>query len=85
MATNYENDAVAWANEQAAMLRAGKFSDLDIEHLVDEIGSVGRSEQRHVASFMATLAANLLKWQYQCGRRSPARRRVIRELRRLPA
>ena len=35
--TSYEKDVVAWANEQAALLRAGKFSALDIEHIADEI------------------------------------------------
>ncbi|MER2473122.1 DUF29 family protein, partial [Photorhabdus laumondii] len=28
--TRYETDVVAWANEQAALLRAGKFSEIDI-------------------------------------------------------
>jgi hypothetical protein len=85
MGTNYETDVVAWAIEQAAMLRAGKFSALDIEHIAEEIESVGRSEQRHFASDMAVLVANLIRWKYQSGRRSPARRRVIRELRRILA
>jgi hypothetical protein len=83
MGTNYETDVVAWASEQAALLRAGKLSALDIEHIADEIESVGRSEQRHLASDIAELVANLIKWKYQSGRRSPARRRVIRELRRI--
>ncbi|PMS37426.1 uncharacterized protein DUF29 [Trinickia symbiotica] len=83
MGTNYEKDVVAWANEQAALLRAQKFSALDIEHIAEEIESVGRSEQRDFANHLALLVANLLKWQYQCGRRSSARRRVIEELRRL--
>lgn len=85
MGTHYETDVVAWANEQAAMLRAGKFSALDIEHIAEEIESVGRSEQRHLASDMAVLVANLIRWKYQSGRRSPARRRVIGELRRILA
>ncbi len=28
--TRYETDVVAWANEQAALLRAGKLSEIDI-------------------------------------------------------
>jgi hypothetical protein len=70
MGASYELDVVAWANEQAALLRAGKFSDIDIEHIADEIEAVGKSEQRELASRMAELLAQLLKWQYQpetCG------------------
>jgi hypothetical protein len=83
MGTDYDTDVVAWANEQAALLRAGKFSALDIEHIADEIESVGRSEQRDLADNVALLVSSVLKWHYQPGRRSSARRRVIRELRRI--
>jgi hypothetical protein len=43
VSTTYETDIVAWANEQAALLRAGKLSQLDIEHIADEVEDVGRS------------------------------------------
>jgi hypothetical protein len=29
---NYNGDIIAWANEQARLLRAGQFDALDIEH-----------------------------------------------------
>lgn len=69
MGTSYEVDVVAWASEQAALLRAGKLSDIDIRHIAEEIEDVGKSEQRELASRMAVLLAHLLKWQYQPGRR----------------
>jgi len=66
MTTNtYDGDIIAWANEQARLLRSGLFSHLDIEHLADEIEDVGKSEQRELASRMAVLLAHLLKWQFQ--------------------
>ncbi|MCL2660665.1 MAG: DUF29 domain-containing protein [Acidobacteriaceae bacterium] len=65
----YDKDVFAWANEQAALLRAGKFSALDIEHVAEEIEDVGKSELRELASRMAVLLAHLLKWQYQPDRR----------------
>jgi len=65
MVAAYEKDVVAWANEQAALLRARRFSALDIEHLAEEIEDVGKSEQRELASRMAVLLTHLLKWQYQ--------------------
>ena len=59
--TGYDADVVAWSSEQAALLRAGRFSELDIEHLADEIEDVGRSEERELGSRMAVLLAHLLK------------------------
>ncbi len=70
MSTTYETDIVAWANEQAALLRAGKLSQLDIEHIADEVEDVGKSEQRELAGRMAILLAHLLKWQFQSSARS---------------
>ena len=65
MNTRYETDVVAWANEQAALIRAGHFNQLDLVHIAEEIEDVGKSEQRELASRMAVLLAHLLKWQYQ--------------------
>lgn len=78
----YESDIVAWANEQARLLRAGRFDLLDREHLAEEIEDVGRSEQRELASRMAVLLAHLLKWRYQPERRGSSWQRTIKERRR---
>ena len=78
MGTSYEKDVVAWANEQAALLRAGKFSALDIEHIAEEIEDVGKSEQRELASRMAVLLAHLLKWQWQPERRGASWQTTLR-------
>ena len=69
MGTSYETDVVAWANEQAALLRSGKISEIDALHIAEEIEDVGKSEQRELASRMARLAAHLLKWHFQPERR----------------
>ncbi len=69
MSATYETDVVAWANEQAALLRARKFSQLDIEHIADEVEDVGKSEQRELETRMAILLAHLLKWRSQPDRR----------------
>jgi predicted XRE-type DNA-binding protein len=37
MGTRYETDIVAWANEQAALLRSGQLSAIDIEHIADPL------------------------------------------------
>jgi hypothetical protein len=77
----YETDVIAWSQEQARLLRARQFDQLDIEHIADEVEDVGKSEQRELASRMAILIAHLLKWQLQAGRRGASWQRTIREQR----
>ncbi len=74
----YESDILAWANEQASLLRTGRFDLLDIRHIAEEIEDVGKSEQRELASRMAVLLTHLLKWKYQSERRGRSWQRTIR-------
>ncbi|TAN46310.1 MAG: DUF29 domain-containing protein [Methylococcaceae bacterium] len=74
----YEFDVIAWAQEQAALLRSGQFNLLDIEHIADEIEDVGKSEQRELNNRMSLLLAHLLKWQYQPGFRGSSWQVTIR-------
>jgi Domain of unknown function DUF29 len=73
----YDQDVNAWANEQARWLRGRRFDVLDIEHIANEIAGVGKREQRELASSMAALFAQLLKWAYQPERRSPGWQKTI--------
>jgi len=79
--TRYETDIVAWANEQAQLVRAGQFELLDLEHIAEEIEDVGKSEQRELASRMTLLIAHLLKWQFQPERRGRSWQLTIRNQR----
>ena len=65
----YEQDFYAWANEQAALLRAGALAAADIEHIAEEIESMGKTEKRELVSRLGVLLLHLLKWQYQPARR----------------
>lgn len=93
MTITYEQDIVAWANEQADMLRAGQFDKLDIAHLAEEIEDVGKSEQRELANRMVVLLAHLLKWRFQPQRRGASweitintqRKAIERRLRKTPS
>ena len=82
---SYQDDVVAWANEQAHLLRNKRFDLLDLDHLAEEIDDVGKSEQRELASRLAVLLAHLLKWQYQPERRGASWESTIREQRRAVA
>ena len=83
MNTSYESDVVAWAKEQAALIRAGQFDQLDLTHIAEEIEDVGKSEQRELASRMAVLLAHILKWKFQPQKRSVSWTLTIKEQRRL--
>jgi hypothetical protein len=78
MSTTYETDVVAWSHEQAALLRAGKLSSIDIEHIAEEIEDVGKSEQRELTSHISGLLAHLLKWQFQPSHRGASWEKTIK-------
>jgi len=80
--TLYERDFYAWANEQAALLRAGRLDAADIENIAEEIESMGRSEKRELVNRLAVLLLHLLKWHYQPGFRSRSWTLTIKEQRR---
>jgi len=44
--TSYDTDFHAWALRNAALLRAGQLDELDIEHIAEELESMGASERR---------------------------------------
>ena len=48
MSHAHQDDFHAWALEQAALLRAGRFAAADIENIAEEIESMGRGEKRDV-------------------------------------
>jgi len=79
--TLYDSDFFAWANEQAALLRAGRLTEADIENIAEEIESMGRSEKRELVNRMSVLFLHLLKWRFQPTHRSTSWRLTIEEQR----
>ncbi len=74
----HDQDFYAWALENASLLRAGQLSEIDVEHLAEELEGMGRSERRELISRLAILFAHLLKWAQQSGRRSASWRNTIK-------
>jgi hypothetical protein len=64
-ATHYDTDFDAWAQDQAAALRAKDWTALDIDHLAEEIENLRKSERKAVRSHLGLLWLHLLKWVYQ--------------------
>ena len=79
---SYDRDVILWSEEQARLLRARRFSELDLEHLADEIEDVGKSEKRELASRMAVLLAHLIKWKREPDGRTNSWRTTINDQRR---
>lgn len=61
MSIVYDTDVIALADEQAALPRAGRFSELDIEHIALEVEVEGKSERRELVSRPAALHAHMIK------------------------
>ena len=78
----YEQDFFAWANTQAALLRSGGLAQADLEHIAEEIESMGKSELRELENRLAVLFLHLLKWQFQPQRRGRSWELTIKEQRR---
>ncbi len=76
--TLYEYDFAQWAQRQADLLRQGRLGDLDVEHLLEELDSMGASERRELVNRLAVLLTHLLKWQYQPNRRGNSWRLTIK-------
>lgn len=75
----YETDFVEWIDKTAELLKQGKFSELDLENLIEEVESLGRHEKNALRSNLRILLMHLLKWQYQPSKRSNSWRGTIIE------
>ena len=61
----YEQDFQIWIDSTIQHLRNGQFESLDIEHLIEELNSLGKSEQNALKSNLMILLAHLLKVKIQ--------------------
>ena len=73
----YEQDFHAWTQRTAALLRAGRFDEADIDHVAEEIEDMGRRDVRELNRRVQILLAHLLKWQTQSDQRSRSWRSTI--------
>lgn len=61
----YDQDPIAWGSYQAELLKNGRWLELDIEHLIEELTGMGVSESNELENRLTILLAHLLKWQFQ--------------------
>ena len=60
----YEQDYSQWAETMANLLAAGKFTELDIENLVEEVRDLSKRERDRLLSSLRLIVHHLLKWDY---------------------
>lgn len=63
-ASLYETDFLLWTEETVAKLKARDFDHIDLENLIEEIESLGRSEKKEVRNRLKTLLEHLIKRIY---------------------
>ncbi|MBF0345169.1 MAG: DUF29 domain-containing protein [Nitrospirae bacterium] len=73
----YASDFYKWSLKTAELLRQGRFGELDIENIAEEIESLGKSEKKELRNRLAVLIMHLLKWQYQPDKRSKSWKSTI--------
>jgi hypothetical protein len=60
----YHEDFYLWTQRQAEVLRAGRYQELDLEHLIEEIEDSGSAGKRSVRSRARTIVEHLLKLEH---------------------
>jgi len=79
----YDRDFHRWCLEQARALRAlsamraNLAVPLDLEHLAEEIESLGKSQERELFSRYVVILVHLLKWRFQPERRTRSWRSTL--------
>ncbi|MEH3144868.1 MAG: DUF29 domain-containing protein [Methylobacterium frigidaeris] len=73
----YGSDFHRWTQQQARVLAERDDAALDIRNLIDEVGSVGRSQRSAIESHLRVLLVHLLKFRVQPERASPSRRHTL--------
>ena len=81
MSDLYEADFFGWANLQAKLLREGRVTEADLDHIAEEIEDLGGNRRQELRNRLAVLLLHLLKWQYQPGLRSRSWKLTIEEQR----
>ena len=66
----YDRDFYTWTLQQAALIREGRFAEIDRENVAEEIEALGRSEFAQFVSFLQLILLHMLKWDHQPERRT---------------
>ena len=65
MHPKHDEDFYGWAMANVSLLKKGKYKEADMDKIIEEMETLGRSNKRELVSRSGVLIAHLLKWQYQ--------------------
>jgi len=66
----YDQDFYLWLQTTINLLKQGKFAEVDLENLLEELESMGRSDKNALKSNLRVLLMHLLKYKYQPEKRT---------------
>jgi hypothetical protein len=75
----YEQDFYLWLQTNINLLKEGNFAEIDLENLLEELESMGRSDKNALKSNLKILLMHLLKYKYQNKKRTNSWLYTIRE------
>ncbi|MEA2897922.1 MAG: hypothetical protein QOJ84_3537 [Bradyrhizobium sp.] len=89
----YGDDLYGWVEDQIALLKAGRLSEIDADNIAEELSDVGNEQYDKLESAIRVVLLHLLKWDHQPSHRSKSwvlsirehRRRIDRVLRKNPS
>jgi hypothetical protein len=73
----YDTDFYEWCIKMAALLRARRMDEVDIEHVAEEIEDLGKSQQNELESRVAVIIQHLLKMRFQPEKRTRSWDRTV--------
>ncbi len=74
----YDKDFSAWLFETTALLRQGRYTEVDLAHAVEELEDMGKRGPRAVKNHIRNVVLDLLKWGYQPDKRVASLHKSIR-------
>lgn len=72
-----DSDFAAWICDQVSALKEGRFADLDIDDLADEVESLAKRDFRKLRSYLRVILTHMLKWDWQPEMRDVSWRKSI--------
>ena len=65
MHPKHDEDFYGWAMANASLLKQGKYQEVDMDKIIEELEEMGGSNENQLINRLAQLIFHLLKWEYQ--------------------
>jgi len=65
MKATYETDFYSWIHEQVSLIEHRDFEKMDLINLIEELNSLGNSQESSLESYLIVLMLHMLKVRYQ--------------------